>query len=61
MEAFFTFIERIGFPIACCGFLIWNQVQQDKAQKALLDKMRESIDSMKDAIQELTFYIKEEK
>jgi predicted transcriptional regulator len=61
MEAFFQFIERIGFPIACCGFLIYNNVQNEKAQKALLEKMRESIDMMKDAIQELTFYIKEDK
>ena len=61
MEAFFTFIERIGFPIACCGFLIWNQVQQNKSQQAILVKMKESIDELKDVIQELTFYIKEEK
>ena len=61
MEAFFNFVERLGFPIACCAFLIYNNVQNEKTQRALMEKMRESIDELKDVIQELTFYIKEEK
>lgn len=60
MDKFFDFIQNVGFPIACCAFLIYDSVQREKAQEKLLKEMKESIECMKDAIQELTFYIKGE-
>lgn len=60
MDKFFDFIQNVGFPIACCGFLIYDSVQREKAQAKLLSEMKDTIESMKDAIQELTFYIKGE-
>ena len=60
MDKFFDFIQNVGFPIACCAFLIYDSVLREKAQRQILKDMKDTIESMKDAIQELTFYIKGE-
>lgn len=40
-------ISTVGFPIVCCGVLFYQN-----------DKLRETIDSLKDTINENTMYLK---
>ena len=40
-------ISTVGFPIACCGVLFYQN-----------DKLRQTIDSLKDTINENTMYLK---
>lgn len=55
------FISTVGFPIVACIFFIWqNKVQADRSA-AQVDKMNEALQQNTLALQELTFYIKEDK
>lgn len=40
-------ISTVGFPIVCCGVLFYQN-----------DKLRQTIDSLKDTIAENTLYLK---
>lgn len=40
-------ISTVGFPIVCCGVLFYQN-----------DKLRQTIDSLKDTISENTIYLK---
>ena len=40
-------ISTVGFPIVCCGVLFYQN-----------DKLRQTIDSLKDTINENTMYLK---
>lgn len=40
-------ISSVGFPIVCCGVLFYQN-----------DKLRQTIDSLKDTINENTMYLK---
>ena len=40
-------ISTVGFPIVCCGVLFYQN-----------DKLRQTIDSLKDTIAENTMYLK---
>jgi hypothetical protein len=40
-------ISTVGFPIVCCGVLFYQN-----------DKLRQTIDSLKDSINENTMYLK---
>ena len=40
-------ISTVGFPIVCCGVLFYQN-----------DKLRQTIDSLKDTISENTMYLK---
>ena len=53
-------ISTVGFPIVACVFFLWqNKVQADRAA-AQIDKMNEALQQNTLALQELTFYIKNE-
>jgi hypothetical protein len=40
-------VSTVGFPIVCCGVLFYQN-----------DKLRQTIDSLKDTINENTMYLK---
>lgn len=61
-----TAISTVGFPIACCCFLLWQNSKQDNYNREQQDKLRatidnntKSIESLQGVVQELAAMIKE--
>ena len=46
-NVFIQAVSSVGFPIVCCGVLFYQN-----------DKLRQTIDSLKDTIGENTMYLK---
>lgn len=44
-------IGTMGFPIAACIALFWYMIRQDERFTAIVDKLRDSIDDLKRAIE----------
>lgn len=40
-----TFITSVGFPIACCIYLIYTQKETDKKNAETVDKLRETVNN----------------
>ena len=40
-----TIISTVGFPIACCIYLVWNQNKSDQRHREEMDEFRKSIDN----------------
>ena len=38
-------VSSVGFPIACCIFLFWNQNQSEERHKDEVEKLRASLDN----------------
>lgn len=38
-------ISSVGFPIACCIFLFWNQSRTEDRHKEEVEKLRASLDN----------------
>lgn len=61
-----TAISTVGFPIACCCFLLWQNSKQDNYNREQQDKLRatidnntKSIESLQGVVQELAAMIKD--
>lgn len=59
-------VSTVGFPIACCCFLLWQNSKQDNYNREQQDKLRatidnntKSIESLQGVVQELAAMIKE--
>ncbi len=66
MNDIVTAISTVGFPIACCCFLLWQNGKQDNYNREQQDKLRATIDnntrsieSLQGVVQELAAMIKE--
>lgn len=53
-----NFISQIGFPIACCIFLFYQQSKQNQYNKERDESLKESINSNTKAIQSLESLLK---
>lgn len=61
MDVFTSFISGIvtvGFPSACCAFLLWQNSKRDEYYRKQQDELRKSIDNNTKAIAELCSFIK---
>ena len=38
-------VSSVGFPIACCIFLFWNQNRSEERHKDEVEKLRASLDN----------------
>lgn len=47
-------VSTVGFPIACCCFLLWQNSKQDEYHRAQQEKLRETIDGNTKSIEELS-------
>lgn len=47
-------IATVGFPIACCCFLLWQGSRQDQYNREQMDKLRETLDRNTRSIDKLT-------
>lgn len=50
VNAISQLIGTMGFPIAACIALFWYMIRQDERFTAIVDKLRDSIDDLKRAI-----------
>ena len=52
-------IGAVGFPIACCCFLLWQNSKQDQYNREQQEKLRQTIDQNTKSIDELGQLIRE--
>lgn len=45
-------VSTVGFPIACCCFLLWQNSKQDTYHREQQEKLRETISENTKAIEE---------
>lgn len=53
MNEFIQAISTVGFPIACCCFLLWQNSKQDNYNREQQEKLRETINGNTKSIEEL--------
>lgn len=46
-------VSTVGFPIACCCFLLWQNSKQDNYNREQQEKLRETIAGNTKSIEEL--------
>lgn len=46
-------VSTVGFPIACCCFLLWQNSKQDQYNREQQEKLRSTIDGNTRSIEEL--------
>lgn len=46
-------VSTVGFPIACCCFLLWQNSKQDQYNREQQEKLRDTIDGNTRSIEEL--------
>lgn len=51
-------ISTVGFPIACCCFLLWQNSKQDTYHREQMEKLRTTIDENTKMIEKLAELIK---
>lgn len=54
-----TAISTVGFPIACCCFLLWQNSKQDNYNREQQDKLRATIDNNTKSIESLQGVVQE--
>ena len=57
MSTIASLISSVGFPIACCVYLVYNQNKADERHRDEVEKLRRSLDNnttvMKNVLDEL--------
>lgn len=61
LEAIQSFISTCGFPIACCIFLVYQNMRQEKAHKEQISELKEAIELQTKAINEIIEMVKKER
>lgn len=59
MNEIINAVSTVGFPIALCVFLVWQNSKQDAYYREMLDKLRETVERNTNSITELSQIIKE--
>jgi len=59
IQAIITAISTVGFPIACCCFLLWQSSKQDTYHREQMEKLRGTIDENTKTLEKLSDLIKE--
>lgn len=52
-------VSTVGFPIACCCFLLWQNSKQDQYNREQQQKLRETIDNNTRTIEKLAGIVNE--
>lgn len=52
-------VSTVGFPIACCCFLLWQNSKQDQYNREQQQKLRETIDNNTRTIEKLAGIVTE--
>lgn len=59
MTDFVNAVSSVGFPIACCIFLLWQNAKQDEQRQRELSAMRKVMTSMQKTLDENTSVLRE--
>lgn len=59
MQELIQAVSTVGFPIACCCFLLWQNSKQDQYNREQQQKLRETIDNNTRSIEGLQEIVKE--
>lgn len=59
LQAIVQGISTVGFPIACCCFLLWQGSKQDQYNREQMEKLRATIDENTKTLERLADLIKE--
>lgn len=59
MDDIIQLISSVGFPIACCCFLLWQTSQQDKYNREQQEKLRATIEGNTKSIESLSDLVKD--
>ena len=51
-------VSTVGFPIALCVFLVWQNAKQDNYYRDVIEKLRETVERNTNSITELSQIIK---
>ena len=51
-------VSTVGFPIACCCFLLWQNSKQDQYHREQMEKLRGTIEENTRMIEKLAEMIK---
>ena len=51
-------VSTVGFPIACCCFLLWQNSKQDQYHREQMEKLRGTIEENTRMIEKLAELIK---
>lgn len=51
-------VSTVGFPIALCVFLVWQNAKQDNYYRDVIDRLRETVERNTNSITELAQIIK---
>lgn len=54
MTDFVNAVSSVGFPIACCIFLLWQNAKQDEQRQRELSAMRKVMGAMQKTLDENT-------
>lgn len=54
MTDFINAVSSVGFPIACCVFLLWQNAKQDEQRQREMSAMRKVMVGMQKALDENT-------
>ena len=60
VQALIQVISTVGFPIACCCFLLYQNAKQDAYNREQQEKLRQTIDANTASMNALSDLIKEE-
>lgn len=52
-------VSTVGFPIACCCFLLWQNSKQDQYNREQQQKLRDTIDNNTRSIEGLSAIVQE--
>lgn len=52
-------VSTVGFPIACCCFLLWQNSKQDNYNREQQEKLRQTIDNNTRSIESLHGIVEE--
>lgn len=58
IQAIVTAISTVGFPIACCCFLLYRGSKQDEYHREEMEKLRTTIEENTKTLDKLSLLIK---
>lgn len=58
IQAIVTAISTVGFPIACCCFLLYRGSKQDEYHREQMDELRKTIEDNTKTLEKLSMLIK---
>lgn len=59
MTEFAQIVSTVGFPIACCVYLLWQAAKQDEYNRKQQEELRKTIDNNTRSVKDLASLVRE--